>query len=137
MLQQLIDSKARVDLNQGVDIRLVTDENIDLLRQVKTKMIHFAFDHYKDKDIIVPKLKLYREATGYGNNKVMVYVLTNFDSTLEEDLERIYTIRDIGFEPYVMIYDKQHCDIVYRQLQRWCNSKFIFRKTKRFEEYNR
>ena len=135
LLQQLADSKAYVDLNQGVDVRLITDNNIDLLKQVKIKKIHFAFDHYEDKDIIVPKLKMYREATGFDHHKVMVYVLVNFDSTLEQDLERIYAIRDIGFDPYVMVYDKKHCDIVYKQLQRWCNSKFIFRKTKRFEEY--
>lgn len=136
LLQQLVDSKAYVELNQGIDVRLITNENIDLLRQIKMKMVHFAFDHYDDKDIIVPKLQMYREATGYGHNKVMVFVLVNFDSTLEQDLERIYIIRDIGFEPYVMIYDKEHCDSIYKRLQRWCNSKFIFRSTKRFEEYN-
>ncbi len=135
LLQQLVDSKAKIDINQGMDIRLVTNKNIDLIRQLRLKMIHFAFDKYQDKDLILPKLRMFREATEWDRHKVMVYILTNFDTTFEQDLERIYAVRDIGFDPFVMVYDKEHCDIVYKQLQRWCNNKYIFRKTKRFEEY--
>ena len=42
-----------------------------------------------------------------------VYVLCGFDTTLEQDLDRIYTLRDLGYAPYVMIYDKyklKKCD---------------------------
>ncbi len=39
--------------------------------------------------------------------KIGVYVLTNYWSSHEEDLLRIYKLRILGYCPYVMIYDKQ------------------------------
>ena len=65
----------------------------------------------------------------------MVYVLTNFNSTMDENLSRIYTLRDLGYDPYVMIYDKPHAPREIRRLQRWCNNKRIFKKTPKFEDY--
>ena len=66
-----------------------------------------------------------------------VYVLTNFNTTIDQDLERIYTLRDLGYNPYVMVYDKEHTTpkMTVRKLQRWVNNRFIFRSTKTFEEY--
>ena len=48
LLQQLVESKAWVNFNQGLDIRLVTSENIELLNRIKVKKIHFAWDNPKD-----------------------------------------------------------------------------------------
>lgn len=134
LLQQLIDSKARVDINQGIDIRLVTDKNIDLIKQVKLKYIHFAFDRWQDKDVIEPKLQMFMEETGYDHHKVMCYILVNYDTTIEQDLYRIQKCRGLDIAPYPMIYDKEHCDPIYRKMQRWCNN-FIFWRTPTFEDY--
>ena len=136
LLQQLVDSKACIDFNQGVDIRLVNEKNIELLKKVKLKQIHFAFDRYQDKDIVEPKLRLFKEKTGM-KHKVSVYILTNFDTTLEQDLYRINLCRELNFNPYVMIYDKAHCDSVYLRLQRWTNSKVAFWALESFEDYDR
>ena len=65
---------------------------------------------------------------------VRVYVLTNFNTTLEQDLYRVYTILEIGFDPYVMVYDKPNAPREIRRLQRWCNSKWIFRSCD-FKDY--
>lgn len=139
LLTQLADSKAYVDINQGLDIRLITERKIELLNNIKIKEIHFAWDNYNDKDIILPKLKLYSELnkTNPHSHNAIVYVLVNFNSTLEQDLERIYTLRELGYWAYVMVYDKQHCHPVYNQLQRWCNNRFIFGACPRFEDYNK
>lgn len=137
LLQQLIDSKAKVEFNQGLDIRPINDGNLDLLRQIPMKYIHFAFDRYQDKELIVPKLRAFKDATGYNYKKVMVYILVNFDTTFEQDLERIQIVRDIGFDPFVMIYDKEHADPIYKDLARWCNNDFIFWSTNSFEEYKK
>ena len=138
LLEQLADSRAYVNFNQGIDIRLMTDKKAELIKKIRVRLIHFAWDKYEDKDIVVPKLKMFSEITGWERHKVSVFVLTNFDTTLEQDLERIYTIRDLGFSPYVMIYDKEHTTMANycRQLQRWVNNPLIFRSTKRFEEYD-
>lgn len=136
LLQQLIDSKAKVEFNQGLDIRLITDENLELLKQIRLDKIHFAFDRWQDKDIIEPKLRRFKEKTGFNRSKgrVMVYILTNFDTTLEQDIYRIQLCRELNFSPYPMIYDKEHADPIYRRLQRWCNN-FVFWSVPTFEEY--
>lgn len=137
ILQQLIDSKACVDFSQGVDIRIMTEEKAEMLKQVRVKLVHFAFDRFQDWDIVVPRLQKFSEVTGWKRWKVSVYVLCNFDTTLEQDLARIYAIRKCRFQPYVMLYDKAHIPrgSVYGRLQRWCNSPRIFWKVERFEDY--
>ena len=85
---------------------------------------------------------------------------------MKEDLERVYTLRDLGFEPYVMIYNKndfvicdkrgkpikmkpkiellkkytrgqiEHFNVCWR-LQRWVNNRIIFGSCQRFEEFDR
>lgn len=138
LLQQLADSKAKVNFNQGLDIRLVNDRNMELLKQIRLDGIHFAFDRWQDKDIIEPKLREFAEQTGYhrNNGRVMVYILTNYDTTIEQDLYRIQLCRELNFSPYPMIYDKEHCKPIYKHLQRWCNN-FIFWNVPTFEEYQR
>lgn len=139
ILQQLIDSKAYVDFNQGVDIRLMTQEKAEMLAQVKTKLIHFAFDRYQDWNIVAPKLKTYAEQVGanYCRQKVSVYVLCGFDTTMEQDLERIYYIRSLNMNPYVMLYDKDNIPKGHklRKLQRWVNNRIIFWSCETFDEY--
>lgn len=139
ILQQLIDSKAYVDFNQGVDIRLMTNEKAEMLRKIKIKRVHFAWDRYEDKELIVPKLKEFKEVTGWSRSKVVVYVLVNFNTTIEQDLERIYTLREIGFDPYVMLYDKEHIPrgSIYKKMQRWVNNRMIWGCTPRFEDYGK
>ena len=134
LLQQLIDSKARVDFTQGLDIRLINKDNIDLLNKVKTKMIHFAWDDPKQD--LTEYFKLFLKHTNiksYTNRAV--YVLTNFNSTIEDDLHRIYTLRDLGYNPYVMVYQKETAPKQIRRLQRWVNNRLIFRTVDKFEDY--
>lgn len=135
LLQQLVDSKAKVDFNQGVDIRLVNEQNIKLLEKIKLMSIHFAFDRYQDKNLIEPNLRMFKEKTRYERSKVMVYILVNFDTTLEQDMYRINLCRELNFQPYVMIYDKEHCDKIYKELARWVNNCFVFWKCPTFDDY--
>ena len=137
LLWQLINSKAWVDFNQGLDIRLMTEEKAEMLKKIKVKTLHFAWDRYEDKRFIIPKLKMFKEITGINERNLIVYVLCNYDTTIEQDLERIYTLREMGYWAYVMLYDKEHIPIGHdlRKLQRWVNNRFIFAKCKTFEEY--
>lgn len=138
LLQQLIDSKAWVDFNQGLDIRMMTEEKAEMLSRIKIKEIHFAWDRYEDRELVVPRFELYAKygKLVHGHNAI-VYVLVNYDTTIEQDLERIYTLRELGYWAYVMVYDKEHAAAVYKDLARWVNNRFIFAKCKRFEDYKR
>lgn len=135
--QQLINSKAYVEFNQGVDIRLMDDEKIEMLRQMKLQSIHFAWDRYQDKKYIVPKLKRLKELTGWGRGKVTVYILTNFDTTLDQDLERVILCKSLNFTPYIMRYNKENIPrgSELNMLARYVNTKVIFWKCPTFWQY--
>lgn len=139
LLQQLIDSKAWIDFNQGLDIRLMTEEKAEMIKKMKIKQLHFAWDKYEDKETILPKFKMFRDIAGIGERNMIVYVLCNYNTTIKQDLDRIYTLRDMGYWAYVMLYDKEHIPMGHelRKLQRWVNNRFIFAKCKTFEEYER
>lgn len=135
LLQQLADSKAWVDFTQGLDIRLITPENVCLLNQVKIKKLHFAWDN-PEQDLR-PYFEKFNELSSCKDyRRKGVYVLTNFGSTHEQDLYRVYALRNLGYDPYVMIYNKRSAPKITRDLQRWCNNKRIFRVEPRFEKYN-
>lgn len=140
ILYQLIDSKAQVNFNQGLDIRMMTDKKAELLSQIPIKAIHFAWDRYEDKEMIQPKFKTFRKISKVNSHDLQVYVLCGDRErqVLPEDLERIYWLRDNGFAPYVMIYDKENLPVGHelKRLQRWVNNRFVFWSCKSFEEYN-
>jgi len=139
LLQQLIDSKAKVNFNQGLDIRMMTDQKAKMLSQIPIEAIHFAWDRYEDKELIQPKFLTFRKASKVNPHDLQVYVLVGDRErrVLKEDLERIYWLRDSGYAPYVMIYEKELLPRGHelRKLQRWVNNRFIFWSVATFEEY--
>lgn len=135
LLGQLADSGAWVDINQGADARLLTEDNIAALNRVKLKMIHFAWDMTEQSESVLRGLELYSKYGALDERKRRVYVLTNYNTTMEENLYRVYKLREMKFDPYVMIYDKPHAPKDIKRLQRWCNNKFIWRSCEKFEDY--
>lgn len=139
LLQQLIDSKAKVNFNQGLDIRMMTEEKAQMLENIKISAIHFAWDRYEDKDYIQPKFLTFRNASKINPHNLQVYVLCGDREkrVREEDLFRINWLRENGYAPYVMLYDKEHIPQKHelKKLQRWVNNRFIFWKVPTFEEY--
>lgn len=138
LLEQLADSKAFVNFNQGLDARLLTRENIDLISYIKVKEIHFAWDFMKQEKQVINGLKLWGE---YYKRKLhghlgMVYVLTNYDTTHEEDVYRVEMLRSLDFDPYIMIYNKPTAPKETRWLQRYVNNKILFRSMEWIEYCN-
>lgn len=155
LLEQLEDSNAWVEFNGGLDVRFATGEVADRLAKLKVKVHHFAWDNPREnlrENFAALRPKLRQKDQNLG-----VYVLVNYWSTIEEDLMRIYFLRDHGYQPYVMIYDKQKFvneygrwlpDVMSRttqeqrlhfkicqHMQRWCNSKALFRAEPNFDNY--
>lgn len=138
LLGQLAESGAWVDFTQGLDARLLTKKNIEAINSIRLKDIHFAWDYMKESNAVLRGLEIYSRLS---NRKVhgafgTVYVLTNFDTTMEENLYRVYTLRDMGFDPYVMVYDKPNAPKEIRNLQRWCNNRIIFKSEPDFYKYD-
>ena len=133
LFRQYRETGAQIVFNQGLDIRLLNDDDIADINAMRIKDLHFAWDNPKDN--LEGNFKYFADSFRRKSNIGMVYVLTNFNSTMEENLYRIYTLRDLGYDPYVMVYDKPNAPKEIRKLQRWCNNKFIFKKCNKFEDY--
>lgn len=137
LLQQLADCGAWVEFNQGLDARLLTDDVIGMLKQIKVRRIHFAWDNPRDTTV-QPALERFAEAWGIKpkDREIIVYVLVNYWSNLDQDLARITWLRDRGYAPFVMVYDKPNAPEEIRHLQRWCNNRWVFYRCKNFEDYD-
>ena len=133
LLQQLIDSKAKVDFTQGLDARFITPEIAEMLKKVKTKMWHFAFDFMKNEKAIIKGLKTFVDIVKPNQTDCYVYVLTNFNTTFEEDWYRVTKIREVGLDPDIRIYRKSTAPKILRDLQRWCNNRFLYRSCEFFD----
>ena len=139
VFQELIDSKAWVDFSQGLDIRMMTEEKAEMLKQFKVKSVHFAWDRYEDKDIVLPKLQKFKDISQWDRRKIIVYCLVGDRERkiTQTDFERIYTLRRLGAYPYVMIYDKESLPPGHelKKLQRWVNNRVLWESNNTFEGY--
>ena len=135
LMQQYRETGAWIDFTQGIDIRMVNDADIDDLNHMKIKNVHFAWDNPKDD--LAEKFRVFSEKFRIKDyRRKTVYCLTNFNSTMGENLYRIYTLRDLGYTPYVMIYNKPSAPQEIRRLQRWCNNNIVFRSCPDFRDYS-
>ena len=123
-----------MDFTQGLDIRLITADNVKLLDRLKMARVRFAWDNPGED--LTGAFERYAQLTGKKKRKRSVYVLTNYSSSHEQDLYRVYLLREMGFDPYIMIYDKPTAPDVTRKLQGWVNNKRIFGCVKDFKDFD-
>ena len=132
ILNQLIENQIEVDFSQGLDIRLLTDSQAKLLSLVRLwKRIHFAWDFLGIEKSVIKGIEILDRHN--LKNKSMFYVLVGFNTTRDEDMYRIETLRKLGIDPFVMPFNTR--DQYQRDLARWVNHKAIF-KTVEWGDYN-
>ena len=125
ILEQLAETKAKIDFTQGLDIRL-TEGIVPLINKLRIKRIHFAWDDAK-QDLTRYFQRFKKEFKSKDSKKTAVYVLTNFDTSKEEDLWRVYKLKEMGYDtinltereimstlPYYIIYDSGTIRWVYK-----------------------
>jgi len=168
---EAIEGKYDVSFTQGLDIRFVNQERAELLKRVRfwtegfsTRMVTFAYDS--------PKIeKQYRSGfdklmkAGLKAYQIASFVLMGFDSTPEEDNQRLAVLRELGAYPYAMVYLPIHGEVVpehyakhpellvrygellpieqryarHRQrckdVARYCNKRQLWKSIPNFEDY--
>jgi hypothetical protein len=131
-IAEILRYDLRVNFNQGLNIRIITEEQCEALAGVRfsnihgtKKQVHFAWDQMKDERLI---RRGYDRvvAAGIKPYQMAFYVLIGFDTTPEQDFHRVSFLRDWGCDPYVMPYKKT--DAYQRNFARWVNHKAIFKK---------
>ena len=126
----LLATKQKVNLH-GVDIRIMNEEQAFWLNKLPLqKNVHIAWD--------LPTFDLtekLREVTRYIKPyKIMCYVLVGFNSTVEQDMYRIETLRSFGIKPYIMPYrdfeNKRIPSQYEKDLAQYVNKPMIFKACK-------
>ena len=139
-MRQYRETGAWIDWTQGIDIRLTDEADIEDMNHMKMGTVHFAWDNPNDD--LEAKFRMFSERYKIKDyRRKAVYCLTNFENVtvqehIDRALHRIYTLRDLGYTPYLMIYNKPFAPQEIRYLQRWVNNKVIFRTTPNFRDYD-
>jgi hypothetical protein len=112
----------KVNISQGLDIRLMTDDFAHILAHTKTyswnfktRGLHFAFDDMRYEKDVWRGIDILENA-GINLRICLFYVLIGYNTTEEEDLYRINALYERGVHPYVMPYNKHKS-----KLTRWVN----------------
>lgn len=117
---QILEEDLIVDFNQGLDIRLINTFNAYLLSKLRVKTYRFAWDHIEDEKQILKGIQILKDAE---INHCLFYVLVGFDSTHDDDLYRLNTLKDLDQRAYVMRYRKNR---FYNDLSAWANQQNFF-----------
>lgn len=135
LLKQYRETGAVIEFTQGLDIRLLDDDDIADLNSMRLEDAHFAWDNAKEN--LRPHFERYARLGKHNRHGHFgrVYCLTGYNSTMEENLFRIYTLRELGYQPYVMVYNKPSAPQELLDLQRWCNAFGIINVCPDFNDY--
>ena len=90
-----------IDFNQGLDARLMNDENMSKLAEINIRPLRIAFDHYEQRDIYERAVRL---AAKYGIHDMSNYVLYNFRDTPDDLYLRLKLNIDLCEELNISIY---------------------------------
>jgi len=139
-LREIIARKIKVSFNQGLDIRLINNENAKLLSKThyyddnfNEKRLYFSFDLPQLEDEVIKGIETLEKA-GIRRSHLMFYVLVGFNTSYEEDLHRINLLIKEKIKPFVMRYNNRR-DSYYPHLARWINKRIY--KWAPWEKYDR
>ena len=132
--QDLIDCKSYVEFNQGLDIRMLTEEKVEMLNSIKYNSIHFAWD--RPEEDLREKFRLVKDKLKRNRRQLLsCYILTNSGSTHQQDVDRVEFIKSMDIQPYVMVYRQNTAPKETMQLKRYANNPFVCWGTPTFADY--
>lgn len=123
-----------LDFNQGLDFRLINDDIAMMLEGTRLKDVRLALDspklipQFKESLETLRKFKIRRDP--------LVYVLVGFDTSWDEDMERILFLKSQGCRPYVQRYKTVIGISRYSVMAEWCNQFWTLQKMS-FEEFEK
>jgi len=112
----------------GMDIRLLTPKIAEKLRELKFDgLLHFAWDRVRDESKVLEGIKMLKKVGFDTKRETSFYILTNYNTTKEEDMYRCETLRNLDATPFVMVYeDDCKADKWYKKLAKHVNRKTLF-----------
>jgi hypothetical protein len=133
-IEKIIKLGIKVDFNQGLDARLITDDIAQLLSKVKwLKPLRMACDTKSQMPYIQKATELLRKYRTIPSN-YFIYVLVK---DIEDALIRVDFCRDLKLDPFAQPFRDFSGNIMgmeSKRFARWVNHKAIF-KTVKWENY--
>lgn len=120
---QLRKEKLRIDFNQGLDHRLLNEDIVNELKTIRHSEYHLAFDQPEYLTTVERALKLLKQG---GINRCNWLVLVGFNTTFQEDLDRLHFLKENNQNAYVQRYETCYSRPEYIRLARWVNQHHIF-----------
>lgn len=135
-IEDMIGENVRVDFNQGLDARLISDDVAKMLAGLKwIRCIRMSADTDAMLNVVLTAIDRLGKY-GVKPYKVFVYVLAQDVKSAER---RAIALRDAGADPFVQPYrdftTNKEPPKELRNLARWVNDKAIFKTVKTFSEY--
>lgn len=124
-IDEMREGRFRVCFGQGINLRLLTDEQAEALASVeyrdtdfKRRRLYTAWDNLKDERIFFAGVDRLEKA-GVPPTHLRTYMLVGFaaDETFDRVMYRFDRMVERGIEPYPMVYDRSRADL--RHFQRW------------------
>lgn len=112
----------------GVDIRIMDEEQARALKKMKHyRQPHIAWD--------LPQIDLQPQLDAMAKyirpNAITCYVLIGFNSTIDQDLHRVRTLKDMGYTPFVQPYrdyeNKKKRTWYETDFARWTNNRYFLK----------
>lgn len=137
IFKQILDKNIKLTFNQGLDIRLINDSNVELLSKMRYMREYiFAFDDIKSKDIIEEKNKIVRKYIK-SEWRTKFYIYCHPKMGAKEIKDRIDWCQTNKALPYIMrdfeCYNSSNRDF-FTDIASWCNQPGFF-KSMPFEEF--
>lgn len=136
----LLEHELQVSFCQGLDIRLVNDENASWLNMIaartmsfKSPMLYFAFDTPNIEKEVRSGIACLRDHSIPARN-LTFYILAGHKTTHEQDMHRFEVVRSLGANAYIMKYNDRRDDPWLNHFDRWVN-RHIYTVSP-FEEYD-
>jgi hypothetical protein len=119
--KDIIDNNLSVDFNQGLDIRLINDNNAKILSDLKVNPTYrFAWDNIEDEKQILKGIEILKN---HNIKHCLFYVLVGYNTSREDDLYRLNKLKELNQRAYVMRYIKNS---FYNDLSAWANQQKFF-----------
>ena len=135
ILKDIVNMGIKCDFNQGLDIRLLTEENSMLLFKLDYIGEYvFAFDDWKYRNIIDEKLRLLNWRRDWG---LKFFVYCDPKKSISEIVNRIEFLKERKCLPYIMrdiSCWKDTKNEFYVDVAAWCNQPGFF-KNMSFDQF--
>jgi len=132
---QIKKEKLRVDFNQGLDFRLLTDDickELVSLHYTKTNGLRFSFDDISYKPKVLNALDMLKK-NGMKDWSTKWYVYVGVKDTVDNVLERINILRDNKCFVYVMRDKNILYKAKFNPLVWWSSYEGLYKKTPYYE----